>query len=183
MNDHVVTDKVFLFTDLHNFSIVMTTLENRAAEMLQAYYVFAGEILTKAGGKILKYMGDSVFAIFDSGKELDAVASGIELKAAFLDFANGFGVGDVTDMEVGIGSGSCVYGTYGHPSLLVTDVCGDAVNEAAVIMHHRGVAITRPVYEAVKNSIRCEKLSDFQPKWRDMPLERWEAVSSPGGNL
>ena len=123
-------------------------------------------------------MGDSVFAIFDSGKEADAVKSAIEMKERFIEFANGFGVGDVTDMEVGISCGSCVYGTYGHPSYPVTDVCGEAINEAAVIMHHRGVAITRPMYEAVKNTIRCEKLSDFQPKWRDTPLERWDAIAA-----
>ena len=93
MNDHVVTDKVFLFTDLHNFSIVMTALRERAAEMLQGYYVFAGDIITNSGGTILKYMGDSVFAIFDSGMETDAVRSAIVMKERFAGFANSFGVG------------------------------------------------------------------------------------------
>ena len=176
MSDHVVADKVFLFTDLHNFSKIMKKLGNRAAEMIQGYYVLAGEVVTEAGGRIAKYIGDSVFAVFDSGRELDAVTAALDLRARFVDFARSFDVGIETDMEIGINSGNCVCGTFGHPSLLVWDAFGEAVNEAAVIMHHRGVAITRAVYETVKDSVRCEKLPDFKPKWRNEPLERWDAV-------
>jgi adenylate cyclase len=178
MNDHVVTDKVFLFTDLHNFSIVMTKLEEKAAGLLQEYYLFAGNIIIGAGGVIIKYLGDAVFGIFDIGREVDAVRAGIEMRERFVEVTKEFGVDEMTEMEVGISCGSCVHGTFGHPSLLVTDVFGDAVNEAAVIMHHRGVAITKPVFEAVREKIHCEKLEDLNTKWRETPLERWSAIRS-----
>jgi hypothetical protein len=46
--------------------------------------------------------------------------------------------------------------------------------QAAMIGHHRGVAITESVYERIKADYRTNRLPDFKVKWRDEPLKTWE---------
>ena len=176
MSDIVQVEKVLMFVDLHNFSVVSARLGTRTPDFIQAFYVLVGDAVVSRGGQLIKYLGDAVFACFDEGEELAAVNAGLEIRERYSDLAGDFGVGDITEAELGIGGGMVGFGTYGHPSLRVTDISGEAVNEAAVIMHHRGVAVTRSVYEAVVGHVQCGPISPFQAKWRDTPIERWEVT-------
>ena len=121
-------------------------------------------------------MGDAVFAVFDRGAEFVAVTSGLQIRERVTNLARLFRVDDITEAELGISSGRVGFGTFGHPSLRVTDVCGEVVNEAAVIMHHRGIAITRSVYDVVAAVVKCRALPGIAAKWRDTPIDRWEVI-------
>ena len=77
---------------------------------------------------------------------------------------------------MGIGAGEVEYGMFGHRSLRQKDVWGDEVYRAACIGHHRGVAITESVYEAVKGEYATRRLEDMRVALHDEPLKVWEIV-------
>jgi adenylate cyclase len=176
MDDIVKINKVILFVDLHNYSIVTIRLGDRAPEFTQAYYVLSGNAVVDHGGTLIKYIGDAVLAVFDEGEELNAVKAALETRERFAELSNSMGVGDITEIEAGIGSGEVAFGTFGHSSLLVTDLCGEPVSEVAMIMHHRGVAVTKEVHAAISSTMECNALPGRQLKWREEPLEQWEVI-------
>jgi class 3 adenylate cyclase len=53
---------------------------------------------------------------------------------------------------------------------------GDEVFRAARIGHHRGVAITESVYEAIKDAYPTRRLQDIRIVLHDEPLKVWEVV-------
>lgn len=178
MADYTTENKVILFTDLHHYSVVVERIGVEAVNFIQRFYVLFGDLVSEHGGRIVKYIGDSALAIFDEGSELAAVEMGVAIRRRYRSLAAEYGVQEQTEAEIGIGAGAVVTGIFGHPALRVFDIHGNAVNEAAIICHHLGVAMTRAVYDAVRGSVECRKLPDATAKWRDTPLEQWEVVES-----
>jgi hypothetical protein len=48
---------------------------------------------------------------------------------------------------------------------------------AAVIGHHRGVAITESVYGQVGAHVPTRQLPDFRVKWQSTPMKVWEIIA------
>ena len=48
--------------------------------------------------------------------------------------------------------------------------------QAAMIGHHRGIAITETVYNRVKEHYTTNRLADVVLKWQDEPLSVWEVL-------
>ncbi|MBN1977925.1 MAG: adenylate/guanylate cyclase domain-containing protein [Anaerolineae bacterium] len=98
-------------------------------------------------GVLVKYLGDGFLSVFPAGLEQHAVAGAIAMREAFAEMVRRWGAPADTELEVGIDAGEVAEGVFGHPTLRQRDVYGEAVNRAARIGHHRGVAITERVYE------------------------------------
>lgn len=210
---------VILMTDAHHFAMVERELETRGtraaaasadteaadgqapthplASFIQEYYAMLGEAVVRHGGRVIKYIGDgslSVFPATDTAAVASAAAAircGFELRDGYARIAAAARLGIETDLEVGIAYGSVVAGTFGHHSLRSYDVFGEAVNEAAMITHHRGVAVTgslRALFDDraaqsggnqavdAQAALRFARLPDRPLKWRPEPLEVWEAL-------
>ena len=168
--------KVVFFTDVHEFSKAMVELGDKSAEFIQGYYEVCGDAVVRRGGEIIKYIGDAVLVIFPEGKEEDAIRAAIEARKGFQDLRERLKIKHPVEMEVGIGSGTVTIGEFGHSSHREIDLFGEVVNETAIIGHHLGIAILKPVYEAVKDTFQCNKLPDMKAKWRPEPLGIWEIV-------
>jgi class 3 adenylate cyclase len=174
--DVAIADHVIVFMDIHDYSIAANALGERQFGFLQAVYEGLGDGVIARGGEIIKYMGDALLCVFPAGSESQAVACGLGLRSTFSDLADEWGVPSDTELEVGISSGEVGIGVFGHRALRQKDVFGEVVNQAAVIGHHRGVAVTEDVREKVKAHYETKKLRDFEVKWRDEPLRVWEIV-------
>ena len=170
-------DLVILFTDVHNFSIAATALGPRQADFLQEMYVDLGDTIVAHGGELVKYIGDGMLATFPSSCEGKAVDCAIELRNRFGKIVSGRNLPGEIELEVGIGSGEVIAGEFGHPSLRVKDIFGEAVNHVARIGHHRGIAITEAVYDKVRDTHRTRQLDDVEVKWQDAVLKRWEILA------
>ena len=70
--------------------------------------------------------------------------------------------------------GYVAIGILGHRSLRQQDVYGEEVNRAAVIGHHRGIAITERVHDRIAVMYETRRLPDVGVKWQDEPLKVWE---------
>ena len=172
----VKTDRVVLFTDVHNFSIAAQVLGERQYDFLQALYETLGDVVVEHQGKLVKYLGDGFLCVFPVALAQEAVASAIAMRETFSEMVMRWGLPPDTELEVGIGVGEVGEGIFGHRTLRQRDVYGQVVNQAARIGHHRGVAITERVYEKVKDAYAVRRLPDVALKWQAEPLKVWEVV-------
>lgn len=58
------TDRVVLFTDVHNFSITTKVLAERQYDFLQELYEKLGDVVVAHHGKLVKYLGDGFLSVF-----------------------------------------------------------------------------------------------------------------------
>jgi adenylate cyclase len=170
----VKTDRVVLFTDVHNFSIASRALAERQYAFLQEFYETLGDIVIEHKGELIKYLGDGLLCVFRVGMEQEAIACAIAMREAFSEMVERWGLPADTELEVGIGAGEVGEGIFGHQTLRQRDVYGEVVNQAARIGHHRGIAITEQVYEQVKDAYTLHRLPDVALKWQEEPMKVWE---------
>jgi len=174
--DVVLENRVIVFVDVHNSSIVTTALGSEQWRLLQEMYETLGEIIVAHSGKICKYLGDGILSVCPDSAEKDAVQCALTLRKAFRDLARRRALPPDTELVIGIHSGQVVMGTFGHASLLQDDILGDGVRWATTIGHHRGVAITEPVYARIKADYKTRKLPELRVKWQAEPAQIWEVV-------
>lgn len=174
-----VESRVIFFSDLHNFSQIDRDLRERSVDFIQDFYATVGEIIVENRGEIIKYMGDSVFALFPCNSENRVVQAAVEMRRAYRNLLEQYQVDTESELEIGIGSGEVTVGTFGHPTLRVKDAFGVAICDTAVMMHHRGIAITQAVHEKIEARVPTKRLPDLQVKWRETPLTRWEIIEQP----
>ncbi len=151
-------------------------LRERGPTFIQAVFEVLGELIVTAGGEIIKYMGDAILAIFPAGMETWVVSAAPEMRTAFTQVAGRWELPAEILLEIGIGAGVVGVGHFGHRSLRQKDVFGEAVNCAAAIGHHRGIAVTRVVQRRIEGSNDTRRLADRPVKWRPEALEVWEVV-------
>jgi class 3 adenylate cyclase len=171
-------EKVILFCDIHNFSKIMIEIGNRYPRFIQSYYSKIGEDIVAAGGRIVKYMGDAILAVFDRDKEIQAIKCANKMRNSYLQILNKQKLKVLSELEVGINSGKVSCGEFGHNSLKAFDVFGPVVNEAAIIMHYRGIAITERVRLKLNTSIKLKELPRKKLKWQKAPLQRWAVLTT-----
>ena len=176
MGDVVIENRVIVFMDVHNYSIAVGALGENQYGFLQQVYETLGDIIVEHGGEIIKYLGDAILCVFPADSENEAVACALELREAFSNLVSERNLPRDTELEIGISSGEVGVGMFGHRSLRQKDVFGEEVNRAAVIRHHRGIAITENVYEKVNRNYETSRLPVFQVKWQEQPLNVWEVV-------
>ena len=175
----MIESRVILFMDIHNYSIVVNALRKDHKDQygfLQKVYETLGDIIVAHKGEIIKYMGDALLCVFSADSENEAAKCSLELRKAFSNIVSRSNVPTDTELEIGMGSGEVGIGVFGHESLRQKDVFGEEVNRAAMIGHHRGIAITERVYEKIKTNYATRKLPELEVKWQDEPLKVWEIV-------
>lgn len=177
----VIEERVVLFTDIHDCSLVFNELGQKSYSFLQEVFETLGDLVVRYGGEILKYLGDGMLCVFPADSENDAVRCALEMREAFASVVRTRGVAHPTELEVGVGAGEVTLGTVGHESLLQKEVFGEVVNRTAKIGHHRGIAITEQVYDKVRENYETRRLPDFEVKWRDEPLRVWEVGKLENG--
>lgn len=179
MTHHTVTTEihVIMFTDIHNYSKVARTPEGQP-DFLQELYECLGDIIVEHHGEIIKYIGDAILCIFPEGSENQTVACAVALRKAFVAVRNKRNIQVDTELEIGIGSGELQVGMFGHRSLQTKDIFGEAVNRAAMIGHHRGIAITEDVHEQITADVMTQPLPDVKLKWQEEPLRVWKVIES-----
>ena len=169
---------VILFTDVHEFSIVMRKMgATGPLAFINEMYETIGEIVVRHAGTIIKYIGDAILIVFPVGDPAEtvrtAVACAREMRVAYDEQVERAGITHETELETGIAIGEVERGVVGHESGRIDDVFGEAVNRAAMIGHHRGVAVTDAVHELLGPEYPCHRLPDVTLKWQDEPLIVW----------
>ncbi len=128
-----------LFADLRGFTRLSEgRLPFDVVFLLNQYFKAMGEAVESAGGRIDKFIGDGVMALFgieegpDEGcrRALDA-ASRMAAALAQLNAALQMDLDQMLKLGIGIHCGPAIVGAMGHGSVLHLTAVGDAVNTAS----------------------------------------------------
>jgi adenylate cyclase len=172
-----VQEHVILFTDLHDYSIVVTMLgKHQCLRFLQEMYETFGDLVVASHGEIIKYTGDAMLCVFPADSEREVIQCALQLRKAYAAMIKTWNVSHETELEVGISAGPVEIGIIGHHSFRQKDTFGEAVNRAGVIGHHRGIAMTENVYHAIHTYYKTAQLPDVKVKWQAEPLKVWEII-------
>ncbi|MFO1169776.1 MAG: adenylate/guanylate cyclase domain-containing protein [Hyphomicrobiaceae bacterium] len=128
-----------MFLDIRSFTkLTQTRLPYDIVFILNRLFDHFGDAIRKEGGRIEKYLGDGLMAVFgrESGpavgaRQALAAARAIDLT---LDAANAeiaAVVGQAVDIGIGLHAGPVVIGEIGHSSGMAIDIIGETVNTAA----------------------------------------------------
>ncbi|MSQ73878.1 MAG: response regulator [Betaproteobacteria bacterium] len=134
-----------LFSDIRSFTSIAERLSaQEVAEMLNAYYQSASEPILGAGGRIAKFIGDAVMAIFVQGPGIAQhdharmavnAALGMMLAADRFRswFAERYAGRDLPDFAIGIGlhTGEVLLCAIGNTTHMELTAIGDTVNIAS----------------------------------------------------
>jgi class 3 adenylate cyclase len=116
---------VFMFMDVKGFTTYSEA--HTSAEVVKALnkiFTPATELIYKHGGDVDKFIGDCIFACFNSAKDAAAAA-----RAILLLFREP-GAGDAFSVRIGLNGGRAVRGNVGAPGRREYTFIGDAVNTA-----------------------------------------------------
>ncbi len=123
---------VMAFADPTNYVKVCEEKSSREIfDMMSEYFELAGDIVEGAGGKIVKFMGDAVFAVFPGDDPAKAVNTLEKLKFQVESFFKRQGIESVLKVKAHIGSATC--GAIGTRTHKLFDVVGHEVNVTALL--------------------------------------------------
>jgi adenylate cyclase len=120
------------FADLTNFRLLVDSVGiDDTFEHLQDAFKLAGDKIIDHGGRIRKYIGDTILFTFDNAQ--DGVSAANEMAGYLKE------VGDITlRFNIGIATGDVMLVQIGHPTHMVEDILGKTVNRAAILSREAG---------------------------------------------
>jgi class 3 adenylate cyclase len=143
--------RVVVAIDLAGFTRAMTELDAlNVATFLDAYYSLTGEAITRFGGRVVKLMGDGVFAAFaeeDAARAVDCVLELAERQAK-LPAAKRHG----TILGANVHLATIAEGEFTVDGKY--DIVGVGVNHLFRMGGGGGVRISEPVYRQLPNDRR-----------------------------
>ena len=117
------------FADLTHYAKLMDAVgAEKAIEILQDAFKFAGDIIVKHNGKIRKYIGDAVLFTFNDPKQ--AISAAKEIAGGYKKDIESLTV----QFSISIATGEVFFCKIGHPSYTVEDIIGTTVNTAGKLM-------------------------------------------------
>jgi len=183
-----------LFTDLQGWTSLAETLApEQVTEILNAYFAALSDEVTAAGGIIIDFIGDSLFALFGAPDHapdhaaralrcalvLDRVAEKFRREQA----ARGIRLG-VT--RIGVHSGLATVGSFGAAHRLKYDAAGDVVNAASRLegtnkVFGTRVLVSRSVLDQTPPAPdwAARPVAQVRVVGRDSDLELWEVSPVP----
>jgi class 3 adenylate cyclase len=177
-------DGTVLFVDVCGFTRISETAPaNTVVKLLNAYFdVMVKEIIIH-DGRIDKFIGDGVMAVFRGDYHLDrAIDSALKVREQInLLPAMGETEQFKPKVAIGINSGEMISGNTGSVSLKRLDytVIGDVVNTAARfqgVANEDQIIISENCYEKIKESFRCNKLGSVPLKNKEKPIIIYEVM-------
>ncbi|MFL5779127.1 MAG: AAA family ATPase [Chloroflexota bacterium] len=187
-----------VFSDLKDSTALTGSIDGEAMNEIKARYfaAMAAEI-ERHGGRVEKYVGDAIMAVFGllRAREDDALravqaAVGMQARLAGLNAELERGYGVVLTNRTGVNTGEIVANT--DPNATQNLATGDAVNVAARLEQNApadGILIGETTYALVEGRIEVEPLSlvlkgktDPFPAYRVLGLRAGDgSVSQPNG--
>jgi class 3 adenylate cyclase len=172
-----------LFADLTGSTALGEHLDpERLRVLLSEYFGAMASVIESWGGKVEKFIGDAVMAVFGipAGHEEDAeralraaLAMQERLGALNPELARRHGV--QLALRIGVDSGEVIAGT-GGDQLMVT---GDVVNVAARLQQTADpgeVVAGQRTYLATRESFRFESLAPKALKGKSLPVPAWRVL-------
>lgn len=186
--DRVVERRIVtvLFADLVGFTALSERLDlEDVATVQHAYFAAVRETLERHGGRVEKFIGDAIVAVFGVPRVREddalrgvraalALASAVERVAGQMDLEEG-----TLRVRVGVNTGEAVYAETDGPER--GPVTGDVVNVAARLQAAAppgGTLVGEATMLAVAHAIELEAVGALELKGKRQPVRAWRAVSA-----
>jgi class 3 adenylate cyclase len=147
-------DLIICFIDLSFFTQDAKRFdddEQRLADHVDSFYARVAEHVERAGGNLVKFIGDAALIVFEPERADDALAALTALKAGVDKWLTSLGW--QSRLVVKVHCGSVVAGDYGSGKTKRFDVIGNTVN-ATARLQTRSYAITPQVFRLLSADAR-----------------------------
>lgn len=169
-----------LVTDIANYTSISEELTPKEIVlMLNEYFSVLVNIIQNHKGVVNKFIGDSIFAMFNVPlDDIDHAANGIRaaLEIEKISLNRKFGKNRLLSTRIGINTGVVVAGNIGSADRMEYTVIGDDVNIASRLEqlnkeHGTHVLLGENTYELAKDFFKFKKLGDFQLKGKEKSIQ------------
>lgn len=175
-----------LFVDICGFTSLSEVLPAAdIVQMLNTYFDQMVQEIIAQDGRVDKFMGDAVMAVFRGDFHLDrAIDAALAVRQVVQ--ANEYTLPDgkkyQPQVSIGVNTGEMVSGNIGSASLKRLDytVIGDTVNVSQrlqSVAQPGQIIITQPTYELVKESFQCRPLQEATLKNKTQPVMLYEVIA------
>ncbi len=183
-------DAVILFADLRSFTrLSEDKLPYDVVFLLNRYFAAMGEAVEAAGGRIDKFIGDGVMALFGTEGEAtgDAAegcrqalraAAAMTERLAEMNRSLASELPEPLRMGIGIHVGPVILGEMGYGAVRSLTAIGDVVNtasrlEALTKTYGAELLVSAPVVARSGWSLPAARREEVQVRGRNEPLEVW----------
>jgi len=176
------------FTDIRGFTSVSETLSlEELTSFLNDFYSGVTQVIMKFQGRINKFIGDEVMAIFNIDGALDdhpvwAVRAGLEMTRVLNEINLRRRKRGEIDIGVGVGinTGEVLIGSFGSSMRQDYTAIGDTVNVAARLQGQAKageVVISDAVYKHVRDLVEAEDMGEKPLKGKGQAMRLWKVLS------
>jgi len=133
-----------MFTDIYGYSKMMSNNESKALTLLAVHDEIVSNVIADYTGKILKKMGDAIFAEFKSS--VDALNCAINIQDALKQYNDQKAANDKIIIRIGLHVGDVI--------VKDNDLFGEGINVAArlePLADPGGICISQSIYQSVKS--------------------------------
>lgn len=183
-------EATILFSDIRNFTTI--TEQNPPSVVFSLLNEFFGSvepIIRMNHGRVDKYIGDAVMAIFHRDDVEHHALSAIKAAVLMKKFVNKLNKNRVKkglfpiNIGVGISTGTVLLGDVGSKTRKDLTVIGDEVNLASRLEtasksgRHTKIVFSGSTYEVVKKHVRVEKMSFSEVRGKEQTVTIYELIS------
>jgi len=175
-----------LFCDLKGSTALAESLDPEAMhEVKERYFATMAAEITKHGGKIEKYIGDAIMAVFGAPLDMPdhatrAIKTALEMQERLAEWNADRKEGPAFRIRIGINSGNAVAGEIGSINKKEYTVLGDTVNIASrlesSVARPMTVVIGENTFHAVKDQFECRSLGNATLKGKEKEVAVFEVV-------
>jgi adenylate cyclase len=169
-----------MVTDIANYTTISEELSPKEiVTMLNEYFSVLVSIIHNHKGVVNKFIGDSIFAMFnvpldDPDHAVNAINAAIEIEK--ITVTRQFGKNRQLATRVGINTGVVVAGNIGSVDRMEYTVIGDEVNIAARLeqlnkRHGTHILLGENTYDMAKDHLDFIQLGDFQLKGKERTIK------------
>ncbi len=178
--DGEVRHCTILVTDIANYTTISEGMTPKEiVVMLNEYFSVVVDIIKSHKGVVNKFMGDSIFAMFnvpldDPDHPTNAVNAAIAIQK--ITSTREFGKGQQLMTRIGINTGEAVAGNIGSANRMEYTVIGDDVNVAARLEqlnkeYDTNILLGENTYEMAKGQFNFTHLGDIQLKGKERDIK------------
>jgi class 3 adenylate cyclase len=145
--------RIIVLLDLAGFArLFQTESDERMAHVVHDYYGACEGVITKRGGKVIKFMGDACLAVFPVEHAANAVGAVLDMRSRIAEICSQHRIS--TELGANLHLSSVIEGEFGTGSSRRRDILGRGVNQTFLLGRGAGIRISEPVYRALPSSGR-----------------------------